>query len=474
MSHQDRTKDLIDSLLISLARWFDTLNAERDDARKRSRSKAVLLWFRDNVAILTVLSAVVGGVWTAAQYFASLSEQREHQRRESIAQYLASMSDPSLRSDAVIAFAAMAQQEAVPLLVAQLKQLLNTGMVDPSFKSGLTQAFVLAGDVAVERIVSMNRVLFPQYPYDLSKSQRLFVDITQPALEDYLRRPTRSNTKMSIPFLGVFLQKTDMSYFDLSEKNLRGMSVDGSRFCNSYMAKVDLRNATIEDTLIGGANLSGSALDEADFVNIDLIDSRLDNAVGSNARFNGKLYYATFRESQFRAARFNGVWLQNADFSDADLERASFEAVLAYGVRFGHADLSDATFLRADLSNADFTRSNLKNARFFSDPEDRPVRPDVRDQTISPLESNFGAFVSGANFEGAENVSEMLRRYLCRWGGLNVPGGCEASELLFRLGRPFFTGFSEWTGEGDTTTDQTSFGGGGGLSSGGCNAGAGW
>lgn len=41
-----------------------------------------------------------------------------------------------------------------------------------------------------------------------------------------------------------------------------------------------------------------------------------------------------------------------------------------------------------------------------------------------------GAFVWKANISGAKNVDDQLRRYLCLYGALNVPGSCVGIERL--------------------------------------------
>ena len=40
-----------------------------------------------------------------------------------------------------------------------------------------------------------------------------------------------------------------------------------------------------------------------------------------------------------------------------------------------------------------------------------------------------GAFVRGANFKDVIGINNDTRIYLCRWGAINVPGGCAGMQV---------------------------------------------
>ena len=99
-----------------------------------------------------------------------------------------------------------------------------------------------------------------------------------------------------------------------------------------------------------GADLDGVCLDNVDFRNANLKRASFRGAVITNS---------DFRSADLYGADFRGAFLQGSDFVSANLKNADFTRANLYGVDFLDADLTGADLGEANLKGVDFDYSCL-------------------------------------------------------------------------------------------------------------------
>jgi uncharacterized protein YjbI with pentapeptide repeats len=129
-------------------------------------------------------------------------------------------------------------------------------------------------------------------------------------------------------------------------------------------------NSTIAGRL-NGVNLEGEDLSWLNFNFIDLSDARCAGAAFRACRFHGVwMFDADFTGADLTGAQFHSdlgestSHLNNAEFADAKLCRVNAQYVTAEGACFLDADLTDAKFNGADLLDAVFDGAILQGADF--------------------------------------------------------------------------------------------------------------
>jgi Pentapeptide repeats (8 copies) len=93
------------------------------------------------------------------------------------------------------------------------------------------------------------------------------------------------------------------------------------------------------------------------------------------------------------------------------------------------AQLAGADFSSTDLEAADFSGADLDGAKFAAA---YPKFPPNFAKALG-VPDGYGAFVRNANFKEAKHLNDQSRKYLCEWGGLNVPGGCSGIAVALKL-----------------------------------------
>lgn len=103
----------------------------------------------------------------------------------------------------------------------------------------------------------------------------------------------------------------------------------------------------------------------------------------------GSLAGCELRHAVLQNATFEGVLMDGADFSHADLSGSAFYLVLAFGSSFRGANLQNVQFLGGSYADVDFGQADLQGAIFDADNMGGAVK-------LS------GADLSSANIDGAE------------------------------------------------------------------------
>ena len=123
----------------------------------------------------------------------------------------------------------------------------------------------------------------------------------------------------------------------------RRLSLETTDLRGSSLRGLDLRGASLRAACLAGTRLDSTQLDRANFDSAQLRSSTLNDATGSNVRFNwADLRDADFSNSTFASAAFVGADLSCATFGNARLDSAEFSGALANWAFFGGATLRAA------------------------------------------------------------------------------------------------------------------------------------
>ena len=179
----------------------------------------------------------------------------------------------------------------------------------------------------------------------------------------------------------------------------------------SPVRSADLTVDDVRQTLAAGApaDFSGKSLEQLDLSNLDLSGANLANTNMRAVKLDG----TKLRGTNLSGAILNLAWVMRADFTGADLSRASMQGpVVAPGLELSvaHAPI----FTRANFSGARviarFSRFDLREADFSG----AHLGADMRNQSMGLMRMDFtSANLEGANFAGAD-----LGRALLSWANL--------------------------------------------------------
>ncbi len=116
------------------------------------------------------------------------------------------------------------------------------------------------------------------------------------------------------PLAGWAFEKVDYTL-----TNQSGQDFHGQALANSSFAGVVGRGANFAGADLSGAILTQAAFPDGDFHGADLSDALMDRADFSGSDLSG----AILRGAIASGSRFGGARIENADFSDALIDRAS-------------------------------------------------------------------------------------------------------------------------------------------------------
>jgi len=369
------------------------------------QKKGFIAWLNANKEavgiVVLVVGAVVSGLWTFYSYIQQEKEKTELQRKAMLVQFYGDLGDKNKRNTAAYALATISGDAAIPVLMPKLQEAIEYEN-DPSFVHALTQALIMIGEPAAKEAARINREFHSTSVAEAKEAEvrTKVLDALQLVLVDYMRHASSRATSISLA--GIELTKPEFSGADLSGLELRDARINGGDFCGANLEGVVLEKASITEAQLGDANLSRANLHRANLSESNLDSTKFDKADLTEATLPQQMSNASFRSTVL--ANWNLVirYLARAHFDDANLVNARFED--------------------SDLYRASFARADLTNTRFFSLFTDNPTRlHGWKNPLISP---GHGAFVLEASFAGAKGVSEETRKYLCKWGAKDVPGGC--------------------------------------------------
>jgi uncharacterized protein YjbI with pentapeptide repeats len=171
----------------------------------------------------------------------------------------------------------------------------------------------------------------------------------------------------------------------------------------------EIRSALAVATPAKPADFSGKSLEELDLSNLDLSGANFANANMRAVKLDG----AKLRGTNLSGAILNLAWVMRADFTDANLSRASFQGpVVAPGleISMAHAPIFTRTNFSGARIVARFSRFDLRGADFSG----AQMGVDMRNQSMGLMRTDF----TGANLEGASFAGADLGRALLSWANL--------------------------------------------------------
>src|SRR5579872_235401 len=386
---------------------------------EKEKARGFFAWLNSNKEAVGVFAVIVGGLWTFYQYVQGEKDKVRLQREAAIVQFYGDLGNKDKRNTAAYGLATLSRERALPVLVPALKEAAVSKDDDPSFSRALSESLIGIGPVALEEIKKVNRDAGQTLSHGPDSGR--IVRATQDVLEYFLRHRGELPSK---DFSNLFWGDVDLSSIDATEVSFEGGNFRGTNFCDADLTGANLTGASLTNVNLGGANLSRANLTRSAFFDVELEGGNLTQVTGTDSRFEGNLNRTTFTQANLTQARFIGASLDGAKFSAAELSKADLTAVKAYKADFSGTNLQGVRLNGADLEGAKFLGANLEGTTFFWGADDHPIRPWEAVSVPVSLVPGNGAFVRGADFNGAKNVSGDLRRYLCSWGGKNIPGGC--------------------------------------------------
>jgi uncharacterized protein YjbI with pentapeptide repeats len=155
-------------------------------------------------------------------------------------------------------------------------------------------------------------------------------------------------------FAGAFLDRLDLSGFDLSGSNLENASLRRTKLMGSNLSKANLRGAWLHS-----AQLQGAILKEVHLEGAQLASTQMQGANLSGAYLQGAQLY----RAHLQAALLLGAHMQGATLDQVDLRGALLLDVDALGIRVRNSNLQAVSFNNADLMGAIFNVEDIENLR---------------------------------------------------------------------------------------------------------------
>jgi uncharacterized protein YjbI with pentapeptide repeats len=169
-----------------------------------------------------------------------------------------------------------------------------------------------------------------------------------------------ANSWITVPalFSGAFFPRVNLIGADLSDADLRSMSVVGTDLSYAKMSGADLSSsdlsyASLRNSDLSGAALNGATLIGANLYSVDLSGATLDGVELGSANLSG---------SNLHSAVLSGAFLTGADLTASNLNSAALEAANLYRADLRGADLRGADLRGAYLSNANLRVADLRGA----------------------------------------------------------------------------------------------------------------
>jgi uncharacterized protein YjbI with pentapeptide repeats len=431
----DKDKASVEDAVHWMSELFREIALEKKASREsgdtpQSKRKKFWKWLVVNGSslsvIVTVLSVLAGGIWTAQQYFAQRREQIKQEekaaelRKETlIAQFAGDLGDKDKRNGAALAIAVLAKDAAIPILESHLRDTVFEDEADKRFRTSLVQAFISIGPASLPRLLALNREV--NRNFDTLNQHKGLDDVTQRVIIHFLKNDPEYFSTNNLSLSGVHFRNAN---FDarLDGLNLNGVWFYDSAMCAGSFKKANLSGAHFGGNIqLGSSNMEEALLDKADFSgeSVTLTAANLNRAKGVEVDFSScQLDYANVKDAMLKKSNFKETILRNADFSNTQLGESDFQFAELHRAKFINADLTGTNMRGADLESVDFTGANLSGVHFNTLASETPLIPG------GSRYYSAGALVRGANFSNAKNLYESARMYLCKWGAVNVPGGC--------------------------------------------------
>jgi uncharacterized protein YjbI with pentapeptide repeats len=126
-------------------------------------------------------------------------------------------------------------------------------------------------------------------------------------------------------WLGLLLWPTAAWADDYNQMSLMNRDFSGQNLTTSSFTKANLKDSNLRNTDFKGVSLFGANLENADLTGADLRGATLDSAKLSRANLTNANLSGAFAFN----ARFEGVIIDGADFTDVDLRATLVDKLCA-------------------------------------------------------------------------------------------------------------------------------------------------
>lgn len=166
---------------------------------------------------------------------------------------------------------------------------------------------------------------------------------------------------------GASYNREDFTVNPLPKGEYDNCNFNGCNFANADIVGIVFTECTFTDCNLSNAHAKGTAFKEAEFINCKMLgfNFSVGDAFLMTLQFTDcQLNLASFFRLKLKNTKFNKCNLREADFSEADFTNSSFT-----GCDLAHAIFDNTTLEKADFRSAlnyalDPERNRIKKAKF--------------------------------------------------------------------------------------------------------------
>ncbi|WP_298774169.1 DUF2169 domain-containing protein [uncultured Shewanella sp.] len=187
----------------------------------------------------------------------------------------------------------------------------------------------------------------------------------------------------------------------------QGLSLMEKDLSNVDLSMLDLSGADFSRSILNEANFTQSNLEHTQFANVIASKSIFDKVNAQGASFEKALLgESQFKEAQLSNANLKKAMVKEADFSDACIQHANLENIMAVKANFSSAKFDDSILTKGAFLNAQMDNVSAK----------RVDGERIKCYKVSALKSDWqnaklpsalfwGATMNDANFSGSAMVN---------------------------------------------------------------------
>jgi uncharacterized protein YjbI with pentapeptide repeats len=214
------------------------------------------------------------------------------------------------------------------------------------------------------------------------------------------------------------LSALDLSAGDFQKTLLEGANLTQTNLAGANLAGAVLAHAIVRQTCFDGATLEGTNLGATTMEGASFVGAKLENAIFGRAR----LISASFKEADLTGAKWIEAELGAVDFEGAVANGISFLPKMTRPkerarrepppttdlteCRFARARLKKSSFLHTNLQGVDFSEADLELATFLTV---RASGAKFRGASLRKLQAVMECSFAGANFDGADLSGAFMR-----------------------------------------------------------------
>jgi uncharacterized protein YjbI with pentapeptide repeats len=286
------------------------------------------------------------------------------------------------------------------------------------------------GEAGLTEAIRLNR---DTEAYSEDKATIAMLQSTQQVISHFLRHRSEYGWINRVNFDGIRLVNPGFNSTDLSGVKLRNSVLRSAGLCSTQLRGADLSLTVFSGGILMDADFSDARVDGTRFMHnweegsgrLEMHRAKFDRAHAAQIEIsNAELRAASFRDAVLLNAKLSGVDLSRSEMRKADLTGADLMMTDLTEARLVGARLVDAQFYGAIMYKANLSGADLSGSKLFYTFEEKPYEPGGSDAG----RASRGAYVLDADFTGASGLSPETLRYLCRFGAVGVPGGCDGVE----------------------------------------------